>query len=102
MGVIFPLMDSLIDVTLLVSLQVLMPTESKVEVLGGTRDTIPGSRPVYQLILSYSLSLSKQAEVRLKGLRVSVCLCLLPFVSVHLYVFIVCFLICFLVLYIPF
>ncbi|XP_045114338.1 tripeptidyl-peptidase 2-like isoform X1 [Portunus trituberculatus] len=43
--------------------QVLMPTESKVEVLGGVRDTIPESRPVYQLILSYSLSLSKQAEV---------------------------------------
>ncbi|XP_071534647.1 tripeptidyl-peptidase 2 isoform X2 [Panulirus ornatus] len=43
--------------------QVLMPTESKVEVLGGPRDTIPGSRPVYQLVLSYNLSLSKSAEI---------------------------------------
>lgn len=40
-----------------------MPTESKVEVLGGPRDTIPGSRPVYQLVLSYNLTLSKSAEV---------------------------------------
>ncbi|KAG0716947.1 Tripeptidyl-peptidase 2 [Chionoecetes opilio] len=43
--------------------QVLMPSESKVEVLGGPRDTIPESRPMYQLILSYSLALPKQAEV---------------------------------------
>ncbi|XP_042890415.1 tripeptidyl-peptidase 2-like isoform X3 [Penaeus japonicus] len=43
--------------------QVLTPTESKVEVLGGLRDTIPGGRPVYQLILSYNLSVSKAAEV---------------------------------------
>lgn len=43
----------------------LTPTESKVEVLGGLRDTIPGGRPVYQLILSYNLSVSKAAEVGL-------------------------------------
>lgn len=54
------------------SAQVLMPSESKVEVLGGTRDTIPDSRPVYQLILSYSLSLPKSAEVRLERLQLFV------------------------------
>ncbi|XP_042212595.1 tripeptidyl-peptidase 2-like isoform X1 [Homarus americanus] len=43
--------------------QVVTPTESKVEVLGGPRDTIPGCRPIYQLLLSYNLSLSKSAEV---------------------------------------
>lgn len=51
--------------------QVLMPSESKVEVLGGTRDTIPDSRPVYQLILSYALSLSKTAEVTPKCVLLS-------------------------------
>ncbi|XP_045597102.1 tripeptidyl-peptidase 2 isoform X2 [Procambarus clarkii] len=43
--------------------QVLTPAESKVEVLGGPRDTIPGCRPIYQLVLSYNLSVSKSAEV---------------------------------------
>ncbi|KAK4306052.1 hypothetical protein Pmani_022096 [Petrolisthes manimaculis] len=43
--------------------QVVSPSESRVEVLGGTRDTVPGSRPIYQLVLSYPLSISKAAEV---------------------------------------
>ena len=41
----------------------LVPSESKIEVLGGARDTIPGGRPVYQLVLNYNLSLSKSLEV---------------------------------------
>ena len=40
-----------------------MPSDSKVEVLGGERDTVPGNRPVYQLVLTYNLSISKSAEV---------------------------------------
>ncbi|XP_066956231.1 tripeptidyl-peptidase 2 isoform X3 [Macrobrachium rosenbergii] len=43
--------------------QVLMPADSKVEVLGGARDTVPDSRPIYHLILSYSLTVTKAAEV---------------------------------------
>jgi len=47
--------------------QVVMPAESKVEVLGGERDTIPGNRPVYNLILTYNLSISKSAEITPKS-----------------------------------
>ena len=43
--------------------QALAPYDARVEVLGRRRDTIPCSRPVYQLVLSYSFSLTKTAEV---------------------------------------
>ena len=41
----------------------LLPSDNKIEVLGGARDTIPGNRPVYQLVLTYNLTLSKSLEV---------------------------------------
>ncbi|CAL4069880.1 unnamed protein product [Meganyctiphanes norvegica] len=47
--------------------QVVMPADSKVEVLGGERDTVPNNRPVYQLILTYNLSISKSAEITPKS-----------------------------------
>ncbi|XP_018023008.1 tripeptidyl-peptidase 2 isoform X2 [Hyalella azteca] len=46
--------------------QSLLPYESRIEVLGGLRDTIPVGRPIYQLVLSYALSVPKTTEVQPK------------------------------------
>ncbi|KAF2360373.1 Peptidase S8A tripeptidyl peptidase II arthropoda [Trinorchestia longiramus] len=46
--------------------QALVPYESRIEVLGGQRDTIPVGRPIYQLILSYAFSIPKGTEVQPK------------------------------------
>ncbi|XP_076034964.1 tripeptidyl-peptidase II isoform X2 [Oratosquilla oratoria] len=43
--------------------QVIRPTESHTEVLGGLRDTIPEERPIYQLVLTYNFSIAKAVEV---------------------------------------
>uniref|UniRef100_A0A2P2I7P3 Tripeptidyl-peptidase 2 n=1 Tax=Hirondellea gigas TaxID=1518452 RepID=A0A2P2I7P3_9CRUS len=46
--------------------QSLPPYDSHIEVLGGLRDTVPNSRPIYQLVLSYTFSLIKGGDVQPK------------------------------------
>ncbi|KAL7634240.1 UNVERIFIED_CONTAM: hypothetical protein RMT77_015570 [Armadillidium vulgare] len=54
--------------------QVLSPVESKMEVLGGPRDTLPEGRVIYQLLLTYNLNVNKS------GVEVTPKCCLLSHV----------------------
>lgn len=49
--------------TLKTAVQILKPTDAKVQPLLGTRDIVPPGRPSYELLLSYTFHLNKGAEV---------------------------------------